>query len=181
MDLKYIYEELGEDIFDFDYEFPDIVIGDKTYTKTMFQDAFKDYWYFYQIGYSTLDEFKWRLRRNVKATISTFIQRLKLYPTELDLNERTVKKEFTNTSDNKYSDTPNQPMLAVETDGKYLTDRTYVNLDGNSKESETRNTLDKFYELDRKVQDTMYEYIKSFKVLFFTDIIIADGILKGGL
>lgn len=180
MDLQYIYEELQEDVFDFDYEWTDLVIGTKSYTKQFIQDAFKEYWWYYQIGYSTLDEFKWRLKRNWKSMISALSQKLNLYPQNLSLKDRILEKQYENTTDNKYSDTPNEPMLAVDVEGKYLTDRTYVNLDGNSTETETRNELDKYYELDRKVQDVMYVWIKEFKYLFLTDIIIYDGFWKGG-
>lgn len=181
MDLDYIINSLQEEIFDFEYTFDDIVVGNMTYNKALLQQAFIDYWYYYQIGYSTLEEFKWRLKRTWTSTISVFTQKIKLYPTELNLNDRVLSKEYENITDNKYSDTPNQPMLDTDTDGKYLTDRTHINFDGSSNETETRNAIDKFYEVNRKMQDVMYEYIKSFKPLFITDVIIEQGILKGGL
>ena len=181
MDLNYIINTLGKNVFDFDYDFPEIVIGDKTYNKTLFEQEFIDYWLYYNIGYSTLNEFMWRLRRRVKSTISIFTQKLKLYPQELNLNERTLTKEFTNQSDNKYSDTPNEPMLDVDSDGKNLTDRTRINIDGNSVENETRNSLAKYAEVQKTISDTMFDYIKSFKVLFITDVIVETGIIKGGL
>ena len=181
MDLDYIINNLQEELFDFDYDFADITIGNKTYNKQLLQDTFTEYWYYYHIGYSTLEEFKWRLKRTWKATIGVFAQKLSLYPQELNLKDRTYTKEYSSDTDNKYSDTPNQPMLDVDTDGKYLTDRTYVNINGNNTETETKNELDKYFELEKKVQDTMYEYIKSFKNLFITDVIIENGILKGGL
>ena len=181
MDLQYIYETLDKDVFDFEYDFTEITIGNKTYNKELLQNEFKDYWWYYQIGYSTLDEFKWRLRRNLKATIDTLSQRLSIYPRQLSLNEKKITKEYTNTTDNKYSDTPNEPMLNVDTDGKYLTDRTHINMDGNSSEIETRNELEKYAEIQGKIRDVMYDFIKSFRDLFITDVIIYDGILKRGL
>lgn len=181
MDLEYIYDTLKEDVFDFDYDWTDIVIGSKTYDKTLIQNAFKDYWWYYQIGYSTLTEFKWRLKRNWLATINEFAQRLSLYPQKLALNERVIEKEFTNATDNKYSDTPNQPMLNVDEQGKYLTDRTKIDMTGDSTERETRNELEKYAEINKKITDVMYEFIKSFKYLFITDVIIYNGIIKGGI
>lgn len=181
MDLQYIYENLMEDVFDFDYDWTDIVIGTTTYSKTYLQDAFKEYWWYYQIGYSTLDEFKWRLKRNWKATINEFAQRLSLYPQELSLNESITEKQYTHETDNKFSDTPNQPMLDTDTDGQYLTDRTKVDANGNINEIKTRNELQKYAEINKAITDVMYEFIKTFKPLFITDIIIYDGILKGGL
>lgn len=177
MDLEYIYDTLQEDVFDFDYNWTDITIGDITYSKNYIQEAFKEYWWYYQIGYSTLDEFKWRLKRSWKSTISIFEQKLTLYPQQLALNEKTIERTYDNTTDNKYSDTPNQPMLDVDTDGKYLTDRTHIDLNGNSTETETRNELEKYGEINRKITDVMYEFIKSFRDLFITDVIIYDGIL----
>ena len=179
MEIQYIYETLGEDIFDFDYDWTDLVIGNKNYTKEYIQEAFKEYWWYYQIGYSTLEEFKWRLKRSWKSKIETFAQRLSAYPQTISLKEKTIEKEYNNITDNKYSDTPNQPMLNVDTDGKYLTDRTHINMDGDSTETETRNELDKYDELYSKIRDVMYDFIKSFKDLFLTDVIIYDGIIGG--
>lgn len=180
MDLQYITEELQENIFNFEYDWTDIVIGEKTYSKEYIQEAFLEYWWFYQIGYSTLEEFEWRLKRNWKATINEFAQRLSLYPQKLSLNERIIEKDFTNATDNKYSDTPNEPMLDTDEQGKYLTDRTKIDLTGDSTERETRNELEKYAEINKKISDVMYEFIKSFKYLFITDVIIYDGIIKKG-
>lgn len=181
MDLQYIYETLEEELFDFDYDWTDIEIGDKEYTKDEIEEAFKEYWWYYQIGYSTLDEFKWRLKRAWKSKIGIFAQRLSVYPQEISLKEKTIKKDYKNATDNKYSDTPNEPMLDVDTDGAYLTDRTHIDMDGDSTETESRNELEKYDELYGKIRDVMYDFIKSFKDLFLTDVIIYDGILKRGL
>lgn len=179
MEIQYIYETLEEDIFDFDYDWTDLVIGAKTYTKEYIEEAFKEYWWYYQIGYSTLEEFKWRLKRSWKSKIETFAQRLSAYPQTISLNEKTIEKNYNNTTDNKYSDTPNQPMLDVDTDGSYLTDRTHIDMDGDSTETETRNELEKYDELYAKIRDVMYDFIKSFRDLFLTDVIIYDGIIGG--
>lgn len=181
MDLAYIYEDLNKDVFDFDYEWTDLVIGNKTYSKTYIQDAFKDYWWYYQIGYSTLDEFKWRLKRNWKANIDILAKRLSVYPQQILLNEKVIEREYTNETDNKYSDTPNQQMAGVDSASGYLTDRTKIDMGGNSTETITKNELEKYAEIEKNIKDVMYEFIKMFKPLFITDVIIYDGILKGGL
>lgn len=176
MDLNYIKEELEENIFDFDYDWTDIVIGEITYNKEYIQNKFIDYWLFYHIGYSTLEEFKWRLRRNWQDKISILQQQLSIYPQQITLNERTITKDFTNSSDNKYSDTPNQPMLNVDPQGQYLTDRTYIDNTGNSTINENRNELDKYTQLKNKITNVLYDWIKQFDYLFITDIIIKDYI-----
>lgn len=172
MDLKYIKDELGENIFDFDYDWEDITIGDKVYSKEYIQNNFIDYWLYYHIGYSTLDEFKWRLRRNWLNKIEVLKQQLSLYPTKLNLNEYNINRTYSSKSDNKYSDTPNQPMLDVDPEGKYLTDRTYNDLDGNSNVTETKNELAKYNELKNKAHNVLYDWIKSYDYLFLTDVLL---------
>lgn len=176
MDLKYINDELEENVFDFDYDWTDIIINDKTYNKSYVENAFTDYWLYYQIGYSTLDEFKWRLRQVWKDKISILQQQLSIYPKVLSLNEHTITRNFTNSSDNKYSDTPNQPMLNVDLDGKYLTDRTYIDNSGNSTINESKNEVDKYNQIKNKITNVLYDWIKSFDSLFITDIIIKNYI-----
>lgn len=177
MDLDYIYNTLGKDIFDFDFTFT----GTDSVDKEKFKEMFKDYWLYYQIGYSTYDEFAWRFRRRLLSTIDVLNQKLTIYPKTLDLKDGNVKKTFKNNTDNKYSDTPNQPMLDTDPEGKYLTDRTNVDMSGESTEEKERNSLEKYSEIDQKIQDIIYDYIKSFKCLFITDVILYDGIIKRGL
>lgn len=183
MDLQYIYEVLQDDIFDFDYDFPDITINDKVITKTSIQDDFKDFWWFYQIGYSTLDEFKWRFKRVWLDKIYTLRQRLSQYPEldNLNLTGKTIDKTYTNDNDNKYSDTPNQPMVSEDSSNVFLTDRTITNTTGSHNETETDNVLEQYEKLHKYMRNVEYDFFKEFKSLFITDVIIYDGILKGGL
>lgn len=178
--LQNIYELLGDNVFDFDYDFDDVVINDVTYNKNLLEETFKEYWWLYQIGYSTVDEFKWRLKRCWKKTISVFRQKLLLYPTEQNLNEETSTFNYSTDSDNKYSDTPNQPMLDVDPVGKYLTNRTYINVNGNNENIKTKNALSKFSDVQRYIEDVLYSFISSFNYLFITDVIIYDGIFNKG-
>ena len=182
MDLQYIYEVLNDDIFDFDYDFPDIIINDKTINKTTIQDEFKDYWWFYQIGYSTLDEFKWRFKRVWLDKILTLRQRLSQYPDldKLNLTGRTTQKKYTSNNDNKYSDTPNE-MLNESGKVEFLTDRTLTDTQGTHTETVTDNTLEQYEKLNKYMTNVLYDFYKDFKTLFITDVIIYDGILKGGL
>lgn len=176
VDLKYIRDELEDNIFDFDYNWTDVVIGDKTYNKEYIQNQFIDYYLYYHIGYSTVDEFKWRLRRNWLDKISKLQQQLSVYPQELSLNDRVIKRDYNNVSDNKYSDTPNQPMLDVDPQGSYLTDRTYMNSNGDTTISETRNEIEKYSTIKNKITNVLYDWYKEFEMLFITDIIIKDYI-----
>lgn len=174
MDLKYIKDELEENIFDFDYTFHDIVIGDTRYNKEYIENAFIDYWLYYQIGYATLDEFKWRLKRTWQDKVQILHQQLSVYPQQLNLNEYNIVREYTNANDSKYSDTPNQPMLNVDPEGKYLTDRTYVDMEGSSNVTESKNAIDKYNNIKNKMSNVFYDWLKQFGGLFITDIIIAD-------
>lgn len=171
-----IKNELEENVFDFNYDWTDITVGGIIYNKEYIENAFNDYYLHYQIGYSTLEEFKWRLRRNWLEKISILQQQLSVYPTQIRLNDRTITRDFTNSSDNKYSDTPNQPMLNVDPQGQYLTDRTYIDNSGNSTVNETRNELDKYNEIKKKITNVLYSWLKEFECLFITDIIIRDYI-----
>ena len=181
MDLEYIKDDLEDNIFDFDYDWTDITVGDTTYNKEYIEDSFYNYWKYYQIAYSTLDEFKWRLQRRWLSSIKILAQKLNTYPVEPDLAERKINRSFTSSSDNKYSDTPNEPMLDVDPQGKYLTDRTYTDNEYNSNITETKNEVAKFAELNSKIRDVMYEWIKEFKPLFLTDCLIYNYISHRGV
>lgn len=176
MDLDYIKNDLEKDIFDFDYEWTDIEVGEVTYDKNYIEDAFYEYWKFYQIGYSTLAEFEWRLQRKWLSSIKVLAQKLNTYPIEPDLAERKINRNYTADSDNKYSDTPNQPMLNVDPEGKYLTDRTVTNNNYNSNITETKNEVAKFAEINSKFRDVLYDWVKEFDGLFLTDCLIYNYI-----
>lgn len=176
MDLQYILDNVQEKIINFDYDWTDVDIGGTVYNREYIEKAFTDYWLFYQIGYSTLDEFNWRLRRKWLDKINVLQQKLSIYPNKISLNEYTITRTFNNASDNKYSDTPNQPMLDVDVEGKYLTDRTFVDNNGSSTINETKNEIDKYNSIKNKITNVLYDWIKEFDGLFITDIIIKDYI-----
>ena len=150
--LNYIVNEYGEDIFDFNYVFPDITIDNVLINKQTLQDQFIDYFLYYQIGYSTIDEFKWRLKRKWHENIRQLTKQLELEnKITYDLNDETEKLtrnkttdeagetnitrgrngntavNGTQTNDNRFSDTPNQNMGTIE-NPNFLTERTLDNL-----------------------------------------------------
>lgn len=176
VDLKYIRDDLQENIFNFPYDWTDITIGNITYNKQYIENAFIDYFLYYYIGYSTVDEFIWRLRRNWLDKISVLQQQLSVYPTQISLDERTIKRNYTNSSDNKYSDTPNEPMLDVDPEGKYLTDRTVLDANGDTTISESLNTVEKYNTIKSKITNVLYAWFKQFDKLFITDVMIKDYI-----
>lgn len=150
--LNYIVNEYGEDIFDFNYVFPDITIDNVLINKQTLQDQFIDYFLYYQIGYSTIDEFKWRLKRKWYENIRQLTKQLELEnKIAYDLNDETEKLtrnkttdeagetnitrgrngntavNGTQTNDNRFSDTPNQNMGTIE-NPNFLTERTLDDL-----------------------------------------------------
>ena len=150
--LDYIVNEYGEDIFDFNYVFPDITIDNVLINKQTLQDQFIDYFLYYQIGYSTIDEFKWRLKRKWHENIRQLTKQLELEnKIAYDLNDETEKLtrnkttdeageinitrgrtgntdvNGTQTNDNRFSDTPNQNMGTIE-NPNFLTERTLDDL-----------------------------------------------------
>lgn len=150
--LNYIVNEYGEDIFDFNYVFPDITIDNVLINKQTLQDQFIDYFLYYQIGYSTIDEFKWRLKRKWHENIRQLTKQLELEnKITYDLNDETEKLtrnkttdeagetnitrgrngntavNGTQTNDNRFSDTPNQNMGTIE-NPNFLTERTLDDL-----------------------------------------------------
>lgn len=194
--LDYILNVYQENIFDFDYDFDDTTIGNRLYNKEYIESCFKDYYLYYQIGYSTIEEFKFRLKRKWKSNILQFNQLLKAMPTNINLanysenlsSERhaTLEKEYSNKNDNRYSDTPNQDM-GTQDEPNYLTDRTLDDFQGESNDvtAET-NTINKetfenksimFDKLNKKIHNVMYEFFESMNGLFITDVFIENGIL----
>lgn len=150
--LDYIVNEYGEDIFDFNYVFPDITIDNVLINKQTLQDQFINYFLYYQIGYSTIDEFKWRLKRKWHENIRQLTKQLELEnKITYDLNDETEKLtrnktaneagetnitkgrtgntavNGTQTNDNRFSDTPNQNMGTIE-NPNFLTERTLDDL-----------------------------------------------------
>lgn len=150
--LNYIVNEYGEDIFDFNYVFPDITIDNVLINKQTLQDQFIDYFLYYQIGYSTIDEFKWRLKRKWYENIRQLTKQLELEnKITYDLNDETEKLtrnkttdeagetnitkgrtgntavNGTQSNDNRFSDTPNQNMGTIE-NPNFLTERTLDDL-----------------------------------------------------
>lgn len=150
--LNYIVNEYGEDIFDFNYVFPDITIDNVLINKQTLQDQFIDYFLYYQIGYSTIEEFKWRLKRKWHENIRQLTKQLELEnKITYDLNDETEKLtrnkttdeagetnitrgrngntavNGTQTNDNRFSDTPNQNMGTIE-NPNFLTERTLDDL-----------------------------------------------------
>ena len=150
--LNYIVNEYGEDIFDFNYVFPDITIDNVLINKQTLQDQFIGYFLYYQIGYSTIDEFKWRLKRKWHENIRQLTKQLELEnKIAYDLNDETEKLtrnkttdeagetnitrgrngntavNGTQTNDNRFSDTPNQNMGTIE-NPNFLTERTLDDL-----------------------------------------------------
>ena len=150
--LDYIVNEYGEDIFDFNYVFPNITIDNVLINKQTLQDQFIDYFLYYQIGYSTIYEFKWRLKRKWHENIRQLTKQLELEnKISYDLNDETEKLtrnkttdeagetnitrgrngntavNGTQTNDNRFSDTPNQNMGTIE-NPNFLTERTLDDL-----------------------------------------------------
>lgn len=170
-----IVNNLEIPIFDFDYTFNETTILDTTYNKEYLENFFIMYWGYYQIGYSTVEEFKWRLKRSWLSKIQQFKQRLLLYPKELDLTSEKRYKTSEIKNDNRYSDTPNEEILSQDLESGYLTDRTLNDMSATQNETITNNELEKYMKIEKGVTDIVSSFIASFRDLFITDIIINSG------
>ena len=181
--LNYIVNEYGEDIFDFNYVFPDITIDNVLINKQTLQDQFIDYFLYYQIGYSTIDEFKWRLKRKWHENIRQLTKQLELEnKITYDLNDETEKLtrnkttdeagetnitrgrngntavNGTQTNDNRFSDTPNQNMGTIENPNT-LTAAQVQGLE-NKVTEERRTNVIHFNEFDILIVSSLFPYFK---------------------
>lgn len=133
-------EQMGYNLFDFDYNWDDVNYFGTNITKETLESDFKEYYAHYNIAYETIESFKFELRRRWKKYVRAYNNILKAQPDiKLNESERTYTEnnegsrndsnsaqvshtsDVTNNSDNKFSDTPNQNM-AGETE-MYLTNR----------------------------------------------------------
>ena len=134
-------EQMGYDIFDFDYDWDDVSYFGTNITKETLESDFKEYYAYYNIAYETIEAFKFELKRKWKKLIRAYNNILKSQPDiKLNESERTYAEknhgtrtdnnsaqlnhtsDTTANGDDKFSDTPNQYVGDDETD-MYLTNR----------------------------------------------------------
>lgn len=203
-------EQAGYNIFDFPYQWQDVNYLGKSITKQTIEDDFKDYYRYYNISLETIESFKFELKRKWLKNVTAFNQLLLAQPT-LDLNEekRTLSRNTEGqrednwnesgtdnstsnyNSDNKFSDTPNQPM---DGETSYLTNRTIdTNTDKtemtsehsgentrnntedvNEEENRSKNETLRFYEIAEQYRDMQYEFYDKFTDLFQTLLQIGE-------
>lgn len=202
--------EMGVDIFDFNYQWENISLFGETIDKEALQNAFIEYYQYYDIAFETIPRFKFALKRLWKKNVGVFNQLIKAMPTTVNLYDNKRVKNGTNKANvtgqssgtmsstssekDKFSDTPNQTV--IDSDETYLTsiskNDSYDN--GSSEvassssrssefeESETYsiNDIEKMSKLVNKYENLLYVFLDKFNDLFST-LIIVDNLGKRGL
>lgn len=183
----YKMEQMGYDLFDFEYSWDDVSYFGTNITKETLQNDFKEYYSHYNIAYETIESFKFELRRRWKKYVRAYNNLLKSQPDiKLNESERTYTEsnegnrkntnsaqvnhtsDVTNNSDNKFSDTPNQ-NIAGETE-MYLTNREIDKTTSNTiSEDNSQSTSDRTYSDNKDITESLtgnefekYSKIKEF-------------------
>lgn len=92
IELRNIVESTNLDLFDFDYDFYSDNIG----LRTKFEEQFIETYYFHEIGYETIDRFKW----NLKARLNLIMPKYKeIYKTMVRVEDIDfmLNKDYTET------------------------------------------------------------------------------------
>lgn len=182
MDIDFIINELHENLFDFNYNFVEKSYTGIRYTKQKLQDDFINRFKYYQIGYSTLEEFKWRLQNVWLENIDTLNMTIAGFTT-IDFESlpmfhigRRGRSSGETSNDNRYSNTPNQKIINFNDKEGYLTDITINKNNGSSEyeEEEVTNPMINYSKYKKYLKNPLYEFFDKFNVLFITDIITND-------
>lgn len=188
MDIDYIVNNLHYNLFDFDYYFVSITYRGVPFTKEALQNEFLERFKYYQIGYSTLDEFSWRLKNVWLENIDELNMKVNaLSQIDLETPEGLYlysvhegESKINTMGDNRYSNTPNQKILGfTDTDG-YLTDRTLNKGEGKNEyvDKEAKNFVKTYGEIKKYLKNPLYEFFNKFYSLFITDVILNNMYIK---
>lgn len=202
--------EMGVDIFDFDYQWENTTLFNEVIDKEALQNAFIEYYQYYDIAFETIPRFKFALKRLWKKNVGVFNQLIKAMPNTVSLYDNKRVKNGTNnanivgkssgtssstsTSKDKFSDTPNQTV--IDSEETYLTSisKNDSSDNGNSEvessstrninfeESETYsiNGIEKMSKIVNKYENLLYGFLDKFNDLFST-LIIVDDLRKRGI
>lgn len=164
-----ILNKYGYEIFDFDYEWENVTLFGEEITKEVLQNKFIEYYQYYPISVETIESFKFELKRLWLKNIKPLNMLIKSFPTDITLED--TKKIFNGEleMENKFSDTPNQPMEGEEA---YLTYIAKNKNNNSSTETESKNPINKFYNIYNKYNNIMYDFYDKFNNLFSTLVII---------
>lgn len=182
MDIDYIVNELKINLFDFEYNFVGFDYKGRPINKGKLETMFINRFLYYQIGYSTVEEFIWRLKNVWLENIESLNMKLTamsniglddpqiLFGSRLTEGTTRVKSD----ADTRYSDTPNQKMFSFEENNGYLTDRTLNRNTGDSsyQDFEGGNFVKTYGEIKGIFKDPIQEFFNKFNNLFVVDIIL---------
>lgn len=158
---------LGFNPFSFNYAFTTVTLDDGTVIdKDYLENEFIEYYAHYPIVFGTWEQFYAELRRRWKKEIGPFNRALRIMPTVYNLNDRGMKTTQTVARDQKYSDTPNQPMDTST--NAYLTTRTLDDGMQTAETNESKNDLIQFDRLKRLTADLTYEFLDKYISFFIT-------------
>lgn len=158
----------GLEIFP-DFEFNNISIFGKVITKEDFINKFYDYYGAYEIAFSQPDEFIFEFRRIFDKNYDAFIKKIEVFNSinyNLEGYTRNINRNVD--SDNKYSDTPNEPMK--ESTDIYLTNRSIDKSTGQTNEIYKENEVEKYNKISEKIKNIIYEFYDLFDCLFLNYI-----------
>lgn len=150
-----------------EFDFNDITILDKTITKDEFIEKFYDYYGEYQIAYPTPDQFCFEFKRIFNRNYDKFIKQVELANTvkfNLDTYNRTLERNYT--TENKYSDTPNETLQNGDFTNKYLTNAEKDEGNGSTNETYSLNDIERFNDIYNKITNILYKFLDLFDECF---------------
>lgn len=183
-------EQMGYNIFDFDYDWENVSYFGVPITKETLESDFKDYYAYYNIAYETIESFKFELKRKWKKLIRAYNNILKTQP-DIKLNESeriytennegghtdnssaslNHTSETLSNGDDKFSDTPNQYVDNDETD-MYLTNREITKNSANvTSQDQSESNSERTSSNKKDITETLTgnEYEKYMKIREFVE------------
>lgn len=166
INLYDVINKFGRNIFP-NYSFNNIAWFDKEITKEDFENMLIDYYANYEIGFETIEMFIFEFKRIFNREFPTMYEQLKLQSKiTYDLLSYNHSYQVTDKNDNKYSDTPNEPLTDVGGSELYLTTRTLNDNEKSIIDNMKLNDIERFNDVYYKIRNIIYEFFDKFDDLF---------------
>lgn len=152
-----------------------------TYTKQDIANEIQRLYQNYEIAFETIDSFVNEFQRVWNSNINTTCDKLILYnKVNFELDEYIHEYEGQDEGDDRYSDTPNNPMLETDTNFEtsiYLTNRSTYKNGKKITDKMKLNPLQKYADISNGVADPLIEFCNKFEKLFNHLIVIKETTL----
>lgn len=136
----------------------------------------------YEIAFETVDSFINEFQRVWNTYINTTIDKLKLYSkVNFDLTEYNHTYNTTDKGDDRYSDTPNEPMQESDSSFEgsiYLTNRSTYENSKVINDNMTLNGMQKYGDISKYVDDPIVNFAQQFDYLFNHLIVVKTDIIR---